>query len=304
MTILLTGGTGSFGRAFCRRAVGTIRVYSRDEAKQAAMKEEFKDKDIRYLIGDVRDQPRLQMAMEGCDAVIHAAALKRVEVCEYDPYEAFMTNVYGTWNVVCASRAVDVKRVILLSTDKACKPITAYGHSKANAEVLFLNANSYTPTTCYSAVRYGNVAGSRGSVIPFFKQEVQRGEKILPVTDYHMTRFWMTLDRAVGLVETALSTARGGEVFVPKMESFWITDLVRAFGCTYRVVGIREKEKLHEDIINEYDTVYDMGEYYIISPTAHWKEYEIDGEKMPDGWSYSSHTNDRWLSVKELKERL
>lgn len=256
-TILITGGTGSFGHHFVEYALKHYKpkkliIYSRDEFKQFQMQNRFKEyyDVLRFFIGDVRDKERLQRAMNGVDYVIHAAALKQVPACEYNPIEAIKTNVNGACNVIDASLDAGVEKVVALSTDKAVNPINLYGGTKLVSDKLFTAANAYSGEngTIFSVVRYGNVAGSRGSVIPFFQDIIDRGGTSLPITDYRMTRFWISLEQGVELVIKALGEARGGETFISKIPSFKITDLAQAMlpGCDMPEVGIREGEKLHE----------------------------------------------------------
>ena len=319
-TILVTGGTGSFGNAFTQYVLEhyetkKIIIYSRDEFKQFNMANKFKkykDK-LRFFIGDVRDRERLYRAFDGVDYVVHAAALKQVPACEYNPMEAVKTNIDGAMNIVDAALDCGVKRVVALSTDKAVNPINLYGGTKLVSDKLFIAANAYSGAkdVCFSIVRYGNVAGSRGSVIPFFKEIVANGGKKLPITDYRMTRFWIGLDEGVQLVIKALSEAKGGETFISKIPSFKITDLAQAIlpGCEMPEVGIREGEKLHEIMITREDSIltYEYDKHYIIYPHFNWwgTDKIISGGKMVDnGFEYSSGTNKEWLTIEELKKLL
>ena len=313
-TILLTGGTGSFGKHFCRIMLEkynpkTIRIYSRDELKQHEMRIEFKDDPrLRFFIGDVRDVDRLRRAMAGVDVVVHAAALKQVPACEYNPFEAVKTNVHGAQNVIDAAIDTGVKNVVALSTDKAVNPVNLYGATKLCSDKLFVQGNAYAggQNTRFSCVRYGNVIGSRGSVVPLFMK--QRASGVLTVTDERMTRFWITLDQAVELVLKAFLYMEGGEIFVPKIPSMKITDLARAIGpeCKIKSIGIRPGEKLHESLTGEDEgrntLVYkDM---YVIMPSFPWwnrKNYS-EAKKLPENFVYASDTNDHWLSVEELKQ--
>ena len=319
-TILVTGGTGSFGHHFVDYVLAhyqprKIIIYSRDEFKQFVMDNDYKEyrKVMRYFIGDVRDEARLCMAMKGVDYVIHAAALKQVPACEYNPNEAIKTNIDGAMNVITASLASGVKKVIALSTDKAVNPINLYGGTKLVSDKLFCAANAYggESGTRFAVVRYGNVAGSRGSVIPFFQKIIDNGGRELPVTDYRMTRFWISLEEGVKLVIKALEEARGGETFISKIPSFKITDLARAMlpGCNMPEVGIREGEKLHEVMITKEDSVhtYEYGGNYIIYPNYNWwgeKDLIPGGTLVKSGFEYSSGTNNRWLSVEEIQKLL
>lgn len=319
--ILITGGTGSFGNKFVERIFDKyspekIIIYSRDEYKQFTMRQRFLkyDKRIRYFIGDVRDMVRLERAFDGVDFVIHAAALKQVPVCEYNPFEAVKTNIHGAQNVIDAAIDKNVKKVIALSTDKAVNPINLYGATKLASDKIFIAANAYSGNkeTIISVVRYGNVAGSRGSVIPFFKMLLEKGEKELPITDMRMTRFWITLDEAVDLVIKALDESKGGETYISKIPSFKITDLAKAMlpEVKLKEVGIREGEKLHEVMITNYDsfTTYEYKDYYIIYPNFDWWNFKMHftegGKKVKEFFEYSSDQNNHWLSVEDIKERL
>ncbi len=316
-TILVTGGTGSFGNAFTEYVLTNynprkIIIYSRDEFKQFHMAGKFnqyKDK-LRFFIGDVRDKERLYRAFDGVDYVIHAAALKQVPACEYNPMEAVKTNINGAMNIADAALDCGVKRVVALSTDKAVNPINLYGGTKLVSDKLFVAANAYSGTkdVRFSIVRYGNVAGSRGSVIPFFQNIVKNGGDKLPITDYRMTRFWISLAEGVRLVIKALEEARGGETFISKIPSFKITDLAQAIqpGCEMPEVGIREGEKLHEVMVTREDSAmtYEYEKHYIVYPHYNWwGEDRIipGGKKVEDGFEYSSGTNTEWLSVEQLQ---
>ena len=319
-TILVTGGTGSFGHHFVDYVLTHYKpkkliIYSRDEYKQFIMDNEYAAyRDIlRFFIGDVRDEGRLSMAFKGVDYVIHAAALKQVPACEYNPNEAIKTNVNGAMNVINAALAAGVKKVVALSTDKAVNPINLYGGTKLVSDKLFLAANAYGGEngTRFSVVRYGNVAGSRGSVIPFFQNIIDKGGKELPITDYRMTRFWISLEQGVELVIKALEESRGGETFISKIPSFRITDLAEAMlpGCAKPEVGIREGEKLHEIMVTMEDSLhtYEYEKHYIIYPHYNWwaDTDVIPGGKLVDPeFEYSSGSNTEWLSVDELREKL
>ena len=268
---------------------------------------------MRYFIGDVRDEDRLKMAMKGVDYVIHAAALKQVPACEYNPNEAIKTNVNGAMNVINAALATGVKKVVALSTDKAVNPINLYGGTKLVSDKLFCAANAYSGDdgTRFAVVRYGNVAGSRGSVIPFFQKKIDDGEKSLPITDYRMTRFWISLDEGVKLVIKALEEAQGGETFISKIPSFKITDLAQAMlpGCEMPEVGIREGEKLHEIMVTREDSMhtYEYDKHFIVYPNYNWWS---DSKLIPGGklvkseFEYSSGTNTEWLSVEDIQRLL
>jgi UDP-N-acetylglucosamine 4,6-dehydratase len=311
-TILLTGGTGSFGKHFCRVMLNkyhpkVIRIYSRDELKQFEMRQKFGEERLRYFLGDVRDVDRLRRAMERTDIVIHAAALKQVPACEYNPIEAVKTNIQGAQNVIDAAIDAGVKKVVALSTDKAVNPVNLYGATKLCAEKLFVQGNAYSGgrEPRFSCVRYGNVIGSRGSVIPLFKEQKKNGK--ITITDERMTRFWITLDQAVGLVEAALVHMQGGEIFVPRIPSMKIVDLARAVApdCIIEEIGIRPGEKLHEILVTEEEgrnTVSYNGIYVIMPQLSWWKrENYRSGKKLPDGFHYCSRENDQWISAKDLR---
>ncbi len=316
LSILITGGTGSFGQKFAEMVLTKYRprrliVFSRDELKQFEMRQRFPDQSgspMRYFIGDVRDPDRLKRAMEGVDIVIHAAALKQVPSCEYNPFEAVKTNIYGAQNVIDAAIDAGVKKVVALSTDKAVNPINLYGATKLCAEKIFIQGNAYARSsgTRFSCVRYGNVIGSRGSVIPLFKEQQMNGR--ITITDPRMTRFWITLDEAVELVIDALHHIQGGEIFVPRLPSMKIIDLAQAVApaCEIEFIGIRPGEKLHEVLITEEEgrnTVAYNGMYVIMPNLSWWKRQNYEnGSKLPEGFVYSSKTNEKWLTVKELKE--
>ena len=320
-TILITGGTGSFGNHFTEYVLQhykpkKIIIYSRDEFKQFNMANKFQThKDVlRFFIGDVRDKERLLRALDGVDYVVHAAALKQVPACEYNPIEAVRTNIEGAINVVNAVLDTpSVKKVVALSTDKSVNPINLYGGTKLVSDKLFIAANAYTENKAvhFAVVRYGNVAGSRGSVIPFFQRIIDQGGTELPITDYRMTRFWISLEQGVELVIKALNEANGGETFISKIPSFKITDLAQAMfpDCQMQEVGIREGEKLHEIMVTREDsaTTYEYEKHYIIYPHyTWWGEEKIipGGKKVADGFEYSSGNNTEWLSVEEILELL
>lgn len=323
--ILITGGTGSFGKKFAERILKEfnpkrIVIYSRDEFKQDVMAKEFRMKfpdkfnKLRFFIGDVRDKDRLYRAFNDIDYVIHAAAMKQVPACEYNPFEAIKTNIHGAQNIVDASIDCGVKKVVALSTDKAVNPINLYGGTKLVSDKLFIAGNAYSggDGTIFSVVRYGNVAGSRGSVIPFFKGLLERGEKVLPITDYRMTRFWITLDQGVDLVFKALKESRGGETYISKIPSFKITDLAKAMNPDgdMREVGIREGEKLDEVMITKDDSrmTYEYEKHYIIYPHFDWwnsqKFMTPGGKLVEEGFEYNSGNNVEWLSVDNLSDLL
>lgn len=311
-TVLVTGGTGSFGKKFTKRAlelgVKKIIIFSRDELKQYEMRQEFKnDKRLRFFIGDVRDADRLHRAFDGVDIVIHAAAMKHVDACEYNPFEAIKTNINGAQNIIEAAIDCGVEKVIALSTDKACAPVNLYGATKLASDKLFVAANSYVgdKPTRFAVVRYGNVVGSRGSVVPFFKKVRETG--VLPITDDRMTRFWITLEQGVQFVLDNLERMHGGEIFVPKIPSMNIMDLAKAIApeCETKIVGIRPGEKLHEAMIMEDDARHTLeyDTYYVIQPEfPFWsKKYAEGGKELPEGFEYTSDKNDEWLTIEELK---
>lgn len=320
-TILVTGGTGSFGKCFIKYVLThynpkKIIIFSRDEFKQFMMQNEFavyREK-LRFFIGDVRDYARLCRALNGVDYIVHAAALKQVPSCEYNPSEAIKTNIHGAQNVIDAALdTASVKKVVALSTDKAVNPVNLYGGTKLVSDKLFIAANAYTGSKDinFSIVRYGNVAGSRGSVIPFFKNIIDKGGKELPITDYRMTRFWISLTQGVELVIKALEEAQGGETFISKIPSFKITDLAQAMlpDCKMPEVGIREGEKLHEIMITVEDslTTFEYEKHFIVYPQMDWRinlKTKPSGKKVVDGFSYSSGNNKEWLSVEQIKELL
>ncbi|MFL0505709.1 UDP-N-acetylglucosamine 4,6-dehydratase (inverting) [Ureibacillus sp. 179-F W5.1 NHS] len=311
-TVLVTGGTGSFGKKFIKKAleenVKKVIVFSRDELKQYEMKQEFKDERIRFFIGDVRDKDRLNRAFDGVDIVIHAAAMKHVDACEYNPFEAIKTNIHGAQNIIEAAIDRGVEKVIALSTDKACSPVNLYGATKLASDKLFVAANSYVgdKKTRFAVVRYGNVVGSRGSVVPFFKKIRHTG--VIPITDERMTRFWITLDQGVQFVLDNLERMQGGEIFIPKIPSMKVTDLAKAIApeCEIEIIGIRPGEKLHEAMIMEDDARHtvEFDDYYVIQPEFTWwkKEKHLEGKKLSDGFAYTSDSNTDWLTIEQLKE--
>ncbi len=312
--ILVTGGTGSFGKKFIKTVLENhhpekVIIFSRDELKQHEMRMAgFNQPNLRYFIGDVRDQDRLHRAMQGVDVVVHAAALKQVPACEYNPKEAIKTNINGTSNVVEAALDAGVKKVLALSTDKAVNPVNLYGATKLAAEKLAVQSNSYAGgrETRISCVRYGNVVGSRGSVVPKFLQQRSTGK--LTVTDERMTRFWITLEQGVNFVIRCIDQMHGGEVFVPKIPSTTIVDLARAIAPEAEIefVGIRAGEKLHEVLISEDEarSTVELDDMYVVQPaTSPWFGYEWDdkGKKLEDGFRYASNTNDMWLTVAQIE---
>ena len=310
-SILITGGTGSFGKEFLRYLLDNkkpqrIAVLSRDELKQSEMRAAFPEDNIRWFLGDIRDRDRLTRAMHGVDYVVHAAALKQVDTAEYNPFEFVKTNILGSQNVIDAAMDAGVKKVVALSTDKASSPINLYGATKLTADKLFIAANNYSYSfgTRLAVVRYGNVMGSRGSVIPLFKRLATEGKPI-PITHQHMTRFWISLDQAVKFVVRAFETMEGGELYVPRIPSMRIMDLVEAIapGSETVEIGVRPGEKLHEEMISSDDSYRTIRQQdrYIVQPTVgEWWFTRPDGEQVPEGFSYRSDTNDQWLTAQDL----
>ena len=316
-TILVTGGTGSFGKNFTKIIlqynIKKLIILSRDELKQYNMKKQFTDNRIRFFLGDVRDKNRLYRAFDGVDFVVHAAALKQVPSCEYNPFEAIKTNVLGAQNIIEASIDKGVKKVIALSTDKAVNPLNLYGATKLCSDKLFVSANSYASgkNTKFSVVRYGNVMGSRGSVIPLFLEQEKIGK--FTITDPRMTRFWITLDEAVNFVLKNFQRMQGGEIFISKIPSMKIVDLAKAINskCEQEIIGIRPGEKLHESMVSIEDArnTLEFYDHYIIQPDFKWWDSEkyIDeskGSRVHNAFSYTSDNNERFLTVKELKNIL
>lgn len=313
MTILITGGTGSFGKKFANHILREhnpkkVIIFSRDELKQHEMLHAgFNDERLRYFVGDVRDLQRLKRAMHNVDIVAHAAALKQVPACEYNPIEAINTNILGAKNVIDAAIDCGVRKVIALSTDKAVNPINLYGATKLCSEKVFIQSNAYSGDdgTIFSCVRYGNVVGSRGSVLPLFLKQRQDGR--LTVTDDRMTRFWITLDQGVQFVVKCIDKMHGGEVFVPKIPSMNIMDLAKAIGssCEIKIIGIRPGEKLHEVLISENEAHHtiELKDMYVIKPLHPWWGLSNwdNGKELPDGFKYESDNNDNWLTIEELK---
>lgn len=322
-TILITGGTGSFGKQCVQTILNRyhpkkVIVYSRDELKQYEMAQKFNSPVMRYFIGDVRDIARLHLAMRGVDYVIHAAALKQVPPAEYNPMECIKTNINGANNVIDAALEKEVKKVIALSTDKAANPINLYGATKLASDKLFMAANNLVGEreTRFSVVRYGNVVGSRGSVVPFFQQLIREGATELPITDPRMTRFWITLQQGVDFVIKSFERMQGGEIFVPKIPSMEIRDLAEALapGMPTRVVGIRPGEKLHEVMCpaDEYHLALEFADHYVIKPTIKFSG-SVDftcnalgetGIDVVEGFQYSSDTNTQWLTTTQLLDLL
>jgi len=311
-SILITGGTGSFGQALVRRLLGSnarrIAVLSRDELKQFEMKNQFHDDRLRFFLGDIRDSSRLDIALHGVDYVVHAAALKQVDTGEYNPMEFVKTNVVGSQNIIDACIRNKVKKIVALSTDKASSPINLYGATKLTADKLFSAANNYSQGygTLFSVVRYGNVMGSRGSVIPLFRQLAKEG-KPFPITDKRMTRFWITIDQAVDFVLESFEIMNGGELFVPKIPSMKIMDLAHAVknDFSYVEIGIRPGEKLHEEMISADDsrrTIELMNRFTVAPIYAEWGYQPAVGKEVPDGFTYRSDTNNQWLTVEEIQK--
>jgi UDP-N-acetylglucosamine 4,6-dehydratase len=311
-SVLITGGTGSFGRTLTKRLINSkarrIAIFSRDELKQLDMKNEFQDDRLRFFLGDIRDSSRLDIALHNVDYVVHAAALKQVDTGEYNPMEFVKTNIVGSQNVIDACIRNGVKKVVALSTDKASSPINLYGATKLTADKLFSAANNYSYGygTLFSIVRYGNVMGSRGSVIPYFKQLATEG-KIFPITDERMTRFWITLDQAVEFVLESFEIMQGGELYVPRIPSMKIMDLAQAIkkDFKYEEIGIRPGEKLHEEMISPDDSrrTVELSNRYVVLPIfAEWGFTPPKGKAVRDGFNYRSDTNDLWLTIEELQK--
>lgn len=311
----MTGGTGSFGKKFVEIMLreyhpAKLIIFSRDELKQHEMRTGgFNHPSLRYFIGDVRDLERLRRAMHGVDLVVHAAALKQVPACEYNPMEAIKTNILGSGNVIEAALDSNVKKVVALSTDKAVNPINLYGATKLAAEKLFVQSNAYAGGTAtrFSCVRYGNVVGSRGSVIPIFLKQRQNGK--LTITDERMTRFWLTLEQGVRFVIRCSEQMHGGEVFVPKIPSTRIVDLARVIApqAEFEVIGIRPGEKLHEVLIHEDEarSTVELRDMFVVQPSAElWfgHDWQENGRLLPDGYRYASDTNIEWLTLDQIQE--
>ncbi|WP_434133646.1 UDP-N-acetylglucosamine 4,6-dehydratase (inverting) [Sporomusa sphaeroides] len=322
-TILLTGGTGSFGKQFVKEVLQRYQpkrliVYSRDELKQFEMQEEFSAEAMRYFLGDVRDADRLKQAMQDVDFVVHAAALKQVPAAEYNPMECVKTNIHGAQNVIMTALENEVEKVIALSTDKAANPVNLYGATKLVSDKLFTAANNIAGghRTRFSVVRYGNVVGSRGSVVPFFNKLLSQGKQTLPITDTKMTRFWITLAQGVELVLKSFARMQGGEIFVPKIPSSKIVDLAEAIapGVPHEIVGIRPGEKLHEIMCPADDShlTLEFADHYVIKPTISFLspvDYTVNalgetGKAVEPGFEYNSGTNPHFLTVEALREML
>ena len=312
-TILITGGTGSFGKKFTEILLGehdpeSVRIYSRGELLQMEMQNRFDDSRLRFLIGDVRDRDRLYRAANGVDIIVHAAALKHVPACEYNPIEAVRTNVEGSVNVIDAAIDNSVEKVMAISTDKAVHPVNLYGATKMVAEKLFTQGNAYTggKKTRYSCIRYGNVVGSRGSVIPLFKEQRKNG--VITITDDRMTRFWITLEQGVRFVMDCIARMKGGETFVPKIPSMKVIDLANIIApdAKKKVIGIRSGEKLHEILLTEDEARHtrEFDNYFVIEPEhPFWDKNNFNDEKsLPEGFRYTSDNNDKWLTEGEIRK--
>jgi len=322
-SVLITGGTGSFAKQLVKTLIQNyqphkIIIYSRDELKQFEMAQKYNHKCMRYFIGDVRDLPRLQRAMREIDFVVHAAALKHVPIAEYNPMECIKTNIMGAQNVIDAALNSGVKKVIALSTDKAASPINLYGASKLASDKLFVAANNITGTlnTRFSVVRYGNVLGSRGSVLPFFQKLLQENATSLPITDENMTRFWITLQEGVDFVLKSFQRMHGGETFIPKIPSMKIVDMAKAIApdTPQNIVGIRPGEKLHESMCTKHDAhlTLEFSDHFVIQPTIQFARSSDftknalgeTGKLVQKDFQYSSDTNDKWLSKQELLQKI
>ena len=322
-SILITGGTGSFGKKYTEILLKKYKpkrlvIYSRDELKQYEMAQMFKDKAMRFFIGDVRDYKRLRTAMNGIDYVIHAAAMKHVPIAEYNPMECIKTNIDGAQNVIDTSLECGVSKVIALSTDKACNPVNLYGATKLASDKLFVAANNIVgeKKTRFSVVRYGNVVGSRGSVVPLFKKLIEQGEKELPVTHEKMTRFWITLEQGVNFVLKNFERMKGGEIFIPKIPSMTMVDLAKALApdLGVKIIGIRPGEKMHEMMISRDDAhlTYEFDDYYVISPSIQFttaQDFSVNalnqkGKPVSEEFEYSSNTNKIWLDRAGLLEMI
>ena len=322
-SILITGGTGSFGKKYTEILLKKYKpkrlvIYSRDELKQYEMAQMFKDKAMRFFIGDVRDYKRLRTAMNGIDYVIHAAAMKHVPIAEYNPMECIKTNIDGAQNVIDASLECGVSKVIALSTDKACNPVNLYGATKLASDKLFVAANNIVgdKKTRFSVVRYGNVVGSRGSVVPLFKKLITQGEKELPITHEKMTRFWITLEQGVNFVLKNFERMKGGEIFIPKIPSMTMVDLAKALApdLGVKIIGIRPGEKMHEMMISRDDAhlTYEFDDYYVISPSIQFltaQDFSTNalhqkGKPVSEDFEYSSNTNKIWLDRAGLLEMI
>lgn len=321
--VLITGGTGSFGKKYTEILLkkykpNKIVIYSRDEQKHYEMAQSFNDKCMRYFVGDVRDEKRLKTAMNGIDYVIHAAAMKHVPIAEYNPMECIKTNINGAQNVINTAFECGVKKVIALSTDKACNPINLYGATKLASDKLFIAANNIAGTkeTRFSVVRYGNVVGSNGSVVPLFKKLIANGARELPITDERMTRFWITLEQGVNFVLKNFARMQGGELFIPKIPSMKMTDLARALAPNFpiKIIGIRPGEKLHEMMIGKDDAIHtlEFGDHYVITPSIQFltqPDFSLNslgerGAKIQGEFEYTSDKNDIWLDAAGINQMI
>ena len=320
--ILITGGTGSFGQMFTRKILENynprkIIIFSRDEQKQFEMSLKFNDDCMRYFLGDVRDRERLSYAMAGCDYVVHAAAMKIVPSAEYNPMECIKTNIHGAENVINAAIENGIKKTIALSTDKAASPVNLYGATKLASDKLFMAANNFkgASESIFSVVRYGNVVGSRGSVLPFFRRLIAEGATSIPITDERMTRFWITLDQGVDFVLKSFQRMQGGEIFVPKIPSVKITDLAQSLApnLEFDFIGIRPGEKLHEVMCPKDDCfrTIEFNDHFVIEPTINMNDASVDfyknplgetGKMVPDGFEYNSFDNTHYLNIDEIAE--
>jgi len=311
--ILITGGTGSFGQnatefLLSKSKVKKIIIFSRDENKQFEMQNKFKDKRLRFFLGDVRDQSRIELALNEVDLLIHAAALKHVPAAEYNPFEFIKTNVYGAENVIAASLSRKVKKVLMLSTDKACNPINLYGATKLCSEKLFVNANNYSGSkgTLFGVVRYGNVISSRGSVIPLFKNLIKNGQKELPLTHKDMTRFFITLPEAIKFIFNCFNLLKGGEIFIPKMKSIHIHDLIKLIDrkIKIKVTGIRPGEKIHETLCSqdESNNIHENKNFYTIYPPHHFLPKFKSGKKVKKDFVYASNIKSNFFKTSEFKD--
>ncbi len=313
-TILVTGGTGSFGKKFTEIVLRdhkpkVIRIFSRDELKQFEMEQRFKDDRLRFFVGDIRDRDRVLRAMHGADIVIHAAALKQVPSCEYNPFEAIKTNIFGSQNIIEAAIDSEVEKVIFLSSDKAVDPVSLYGATKLCGEKLFIQGNVYVGDrrTKISVVRYGNFIGSRGSVVPVFKSQKEKG--VLTLTDERMTRFWLTKKLAVNFLIYFIEIMRGGEIFIPKIPSMKVIDLARAIAPEAKIekIGIRPGEKINEVLLSTDDVGHskEFDKYFVIEPEyPFWGKADFGGKIIPEGFRYSSNDNDWWLGEEEIKNMM
>jgi len=313
-TILITGGTGSFGKEavkyfLAKKGIKKLIVFSRDELKQYEMNKKIRSEKIRFFIGDIRDKQRLMIATQGVDYIIHAAALKQVDTAEYNPTEFIDTNIIGAKNLIEVCAQNSVKKIIALSTDKACSPINLYGATKLCSDKLFIAANNYIPDTSFSVVRYGNVEGSRGSVIPFFKS--LKNKSVIPVTSKSMTRFSLSLNQSVKLVDWSLLNSIGGEIVIPKIPSYRILDLTRAINskAKIKIIGIRPGEKIYEEMISSHDSMdtYELDKFYAILPhqdrrVINYYKSKLKAKKVKEYFSYRSDENKKFLTIKELQK--